>query len=211
MGDLKTAIDLHIWNTALGSALHSPVQNTELLLRNACNVQLAALYGAPDWFNHFPATVVDPHYDYLNREVRKVQNRLRQSGRNVNHPPCVVAGLNFGFWVALFESRLHRDLWTPALHRAFPNRPAGWNRANIWSALDAIRRLRNRIAHHEPIFHKNLSVAHTQILEVAEAICPHASDWISYHSNFQEVLNDQPDLSTTARYSLNYSRIFNTI
>jgi hypothetical protein len=204
-----SAIELHTWNTALGASLHSPVQNIEVVVRNACATQLAVHYGASYWFNHFPPT--DPHYQYLRKEVGKVQNRLTREGRNPNHPPCVVAGLMFGFWVGLFERGLHRDLWVPALHKAFPHKPSHWSRLHVWSSLDSIRKLRNRIAHHEPIFHKNLRIPYSQLLELAQAICPHSADWIKHHSNFDNICNDPPSLPPSAKYSLNYSRIFTQI
>lgn len=61
----------------------------------------------------------------------------------------VIAELPFGFWTLLVSNR-YESLWRLSLHRAFPH--ARSRRQIIHWRLDAIRFLRNRIAHHEPSF-----------------------------------------------------------
>ena len=74
-----------------------------------------------------------------------------------------------------------RTLWRPALRRAFPHR-AKLTRMAAHQALDPLRNLRNRIAHHEPIFARRLDEDHARILEVAGWISPGARAWIEHRS-----------------------------
>ena len=72
-------------------------------------------------------------------------------------------------------------LWRPALRRAFPHRMP-LTRKQAHRPLNAPRQLRNRIAHHEPIFARPLLEDHQRILEVAGWISPAAQSWIKHHS-----------------------------
>lgn len=198
--DLDIALELHAWNTALGSSPHSPIQNLEVLVRNACNDQLRTLYRTDLWFDSFPPG--DRRYAFLLKEVRKVRDRLRRSGRNPNNAPCIVAGLNFGFWVALFERSLHRDLWVPSLHQLFTHRPPGWNRSSAWDALDRVRNLRNRIAHTEPIFQFPLDDSYQNMVDLASYICPETKLWLENYSNFPTTWTTRPVLNSVATATL---------
>ncbi|MFX7776723.1 hypothetical protein ABTJ98_22060, partial [Acinetobacter baumannii] len=67
----------------------------------------------------------------------------------------VIAELRFVFWQKLFTGRHDVRLWLPHIAAAFPLAPAGNAaslRGRIYDDLEALRRLRNRLAHHEPIF-----------------------------------------------------------
>jgi hypothetical protein len=61
-------------------------------------------------------------------------------------------------------------LWRPALHRAFPN--SRRRRVDVHKPIPALRDLRNRIAHHEPIFGRPLAAEYQTILEVTGWISP---------------------------------------
>jgi hypothetical protein len=188
-GNVKKAIRLHAWNTDISAALFGPVLNAELLIRNSCDVQLATLYDRPDWYNVFPD---QRGYGYLRAQVAEAQYKMQRLGRDPYHPPQVIANVSFGFWVALFEKHLHRDLWVPALRRVFPHRPPGYDRSAVWDSLRKIRDMRNRIAHHEPLFNRDLPGFEAELLELAACICPETSAWIGHCSKFQEVWLKSP-------------------
>ena len=63
--------------------------------------------------------------------------------------------------------------------------------------LNTLRTLRNRIAHHEPIFARDLARDHERILEVAEWISPATTAWIEHHSRVPEVLGTAWDEEST--------------
>ncbi|HKK10318.1 MAG TPA: hypothetical protein VJ939_05745, partial [Bacteroidales bacterium] len=61
----------------------------------------------------------------------------------------VIAELSFGFWTSLFDSRFEKTLWKN-LRLAFPNCPKHIRqRKTMSSKFNGIRKLRNRIFHHE--------------------------------------------------------------
>src|ERR1700721_1161807 len=88
----------------------------------------------------------------------------------------VVAGLSFGFWVSLLSRTYDRYLWVPALHKAFPHYSG--SRRELFDNFDAMRRLRNRVMHHEPIHHRHLEADHAKIYRLVGYITPDAVVWL---------------------------------
>lgn len=79
-------------------------------------------------------------------------------------------------------------LWRTTLHR-IGSRPdgKGLNRKHLSGPLTGICRLRNRIAHHEPIIAEDLPALHRKILELTGWLSPAAAEWCVAHSRFREV------------------------
>lgn len=139
-------------------------------------------------------------WDYLNNEIKIVKERLSQSKRDPNNPPCIVAALSFGFWVVLFTKKLDQQFYRAGsgegLYKLAPNQPAHKNqRYQFHARLERIKGLRNRIAHHEPLFHRNLLSAHELILTMTGFIDTDSANWIAHHSQFLEVWNNPPELT----------------
>lgn len=186
----EQAFELHSWNTKLGATVNQSIQCFELLLRNHCNLHLARIYGRPDWYESFPGKT-NPDYQrwrYFYEEVQTAKDRVR----NRNNPPCIVAGLTFGFWFGLFTKRVERDFWLRGLKDVFSHRPAKRDRKEISDALKRVKELRNRIAHHEPIFHRDMVEAERLIVELASSICPETARWIAHHSELASFLQTCP-------------------
>ena len=108
--------------------------------------------------------------------IEKAEASLR-AGRKDITPGRVVAELSFGFWVSILGPRYETTLWRPALRHAFPNRPRGVERKQVQGTLNVVRRLRNRIAHHERILHwTNLDEQHAEIIEAIHWISPELAE-----------------------------------
>lgn len=108
------------------------------------------------------AVMTDLHY---------IEVGLRNKFDQALPPGKVIAELTFGFWLQLTDSKLEHKLWVPCLHKAFAPRKAP-KRATFNQQLEKLRQLRNRVAHHEPIFHLDLLDAHKRIFEVGNLLCP---------------------------------------
>jgi hypothetical protein len=110
----------------------------------------------------------------------------------------MVAELPFGFWVSLLGSGADYEtrLWRPALRLAF----SGYRgrRSVIHLELDATRRLRNRIAHHEPIYRRDLRADHARILRLLEYVSWDYKTWVQEHDRVPAVLTARQDLSRGA-------------
>ena len=193
-GDRKRAIQLYDWNTAVSAGFYGPLQGLEVALRNAMHSRLAELYGSA-WYDN-PATGLDR--GALER-VASAKSGLAQDRRK--NPSQVVAALSFGFWISLLgpggrieagrKANYQMKLWRPALRQAFPHREI-LNRRQAHHPLNSLRILRNRIAHHEPIFMRNLATDHHRILDVAGWISPTTRVWINHHSAVPSLLESTP-------------------
>ena len=54
--------------------------------------------------------------------------------------------------------------------------------------LERLRKLRNRTAHHEPIFARNLTTDHELVLDITGYIEPQARTWSTTHSRVPDVI-----------------------
>lgn len=193
-GDKELGVCLYVWNIALSSAFYGVLQGLEVTLRNSMHRRLSAAYGRA-WYENRRVGLGDGCME----RIQNVKTGLSRSDGERIPPAQVVAGLSFGFWVALLGkggwiSELNRkanyemSLWRPALRHAFPHRRT-LNRRQAHAALDPLRILRNRIAHHEPIFNRDLMDDYRQIIEVTGWISPTTSEWLDRHSRVQAILD----------------------
>jgi hypothetical protein len=189
-GDHATALQLYVWNTEASAALYGPLQALEIVVRNAFHRELAAVYGAA-WYDN-PQVPLTP---FARARVADAKDALRRAGRPLD-PGRIVAELSFGFWERLLThgppGKLNYEmaLWRPALHRAFPN--SRRRRVDVHKPIPTLRDLRNRIAHHEPIFGRPLAAEYQTILEVTGWICADTRAWVVHHSTVPTVLAARP-------------------
>lgn len=192
-GDREKALHLYTWNTAISAAFYGPLQGLEVALRNAMHRQFAGRYGAA-WYNN-PAAGLDT--GCLVR-IADAKTDVTRTG-HTEEPPRVVAALSFGFWISLLGSggrinpvgrkaNYEMTLWRPALRGAFPN-CTSLTRKQAHKPLDCLRKLRNRIAHHEPIFARDLANDHQHVLDVTGWISPGVRMWIEHHSRVPTLLD----------------------
>lgn len=159
-GDVE-AVARYLWNLALQAALVPALHATELTIRNAvfdASVKVANLRGRP--FNEIACWLdTRPTLLYRNEAeaVKEAKDQLRSNPKSMT-PGHLVAKLSFGFWVNLLNASYEQGrsdgpaLW-PACLKEFHGIPAPErNRADMRLRFDTVRRFRNRVAHHEPIW-----------------------------------------------------------
>jgi hypothetical protein len=105
----------------------------------------------------------------------------------------VLAQLTFGTWRYLLPDRDpgRRLLWRDALHRGFPN--LGVPEAVLVRQVDDIYRLRNRVAHLEPLLRSR--IVHSRFDEmrsVLAAIDHRTEEWFVSTQRITAVLNTRP-------------------
>lgn len=185
-GDLEAAIKLHVHNTALSAAFFGPVQVFEIALRNAFHRELSNHFG-PTWHDE-AAFLVDQDI-VLN--IDNCKNKLASMKMPVD-TPHIVAELHFGFWTSLTAGHYEHSIWTPAISKAFPNYWAitgkRLKRSTASGQLTYLRAFRNRIAHHEPIFHRALVSDYRTILSVSSWMHAGLDSWIEHHSRVSHLL-----------------------
>lgn len=89
----------------------------------------------------------------------------------------IIAELNFGFWVGLLAPRYDSSLWREALFRIFSENGKRLKRERSHSRYNVVRRFRNRVAHHEPIIFRDLTLAHDEIIEAISWMCGVTAEW----------------------------------
>lgn len=151
-----SGLELYAWNADTSAAFLAPLHVCEVVMRNAASEALEIIYGPRwPWSPGFERSLHNPTYGYSEkRDLFSARQKQTTTGK-------VIPELKFVFWQKLFTARNDQRLWTPHLLRVFPNLPATTAvaslRAGLFADLEAIRTLRNRIAHHEPIFSRNLT------------------------------------------------------
>ncbi len=65
-------------------------------------------------------------------------------------------------------------------------------RDRVYHVLERIRKLRNRVAHHEVIIGRNLLDDYATIFQYLNGICPDTAKWIKYRSTFVETYKSRP-------------------
>jgi hypothetical protein len=178
------------WNLRLAEALLPSLNYLEVGLRNGLNRTAANLYGA-DWLLTIP-----PKLGLSFEDLRNIENLKTDIQQTKGYPAThddVLARLGFGFWVAFFHKRYVSGLWNRGkspLVSVFPNMvPALQTRELIFARLRTIKALRNRIAHHEPIWKMTLTVdeVHRTCLEIVSGMSGAAAEELAKIDRFSSV------------------------
>lgn len=93
----------------------------------------------------------------------------RQRGATTTPPAAgkIVVELAFGFWRYLSIAAHDSRIWAPLLHQGFV---PGTSRKAVDQPIGRLHKLRNRVAHHEPLRAQALSARHNDILAVAALV-----------------------------------------
>lgn len=135
-----------------------------------------------------PPRCTGPGYDPL-KDLQRLKSKRSTAGQ-------IVAELKFVFWEKMFTSRHDNRIWNSCLIQVFPNvEPANTtaeNRKKIFENLNNVRLLRNRIAHHEPIFSRDLQADFCIITRLVEAHCRVAASWMLKQQHALELIDTKP-------------------
>ena len=174
-GNARRALDLYAWNVNAGTALYPILQVNEIALRNAVERALAAQFGVQwPYSTGFLRTLPKSEKETFERGRGRLERGLR-----VPRVPTgdIVAAQTYGFWVMLLTSRFQHRIWDQEFTRSFASAPPQVDRSVVHDRADEIRRLRNRIAHHEPLLNHDLLGAHQRTASMVRWISPALSHW----------------------------------
>ena len=177
--DRQQALALYEWNLTLSAQFIVPLQVCEVAVRNGVAEAIEKVHGATwPWSNGFlrslprskRSTDYNPEVDLRNTAARQPT-----TGK-------VVAELKFAFWEKIFTAGQDGRIWFSHFSASFPGAPSGLAipvaRAIAHNDLKSIRLLRNRIAHHEPIFTRNIADEYRRIHEMIGWRSPVAAAWM---------------------------------
>ena len=163
--------ELYILNLGVSADLWILFHILEILLRNAVSDQLVKIFSEKDWW--------DSPELFHNQEGRDIR-RASQSSKDRKGSATkgdVIAGLNLGFWTILFSGSYHKYLWEAGLHNAFKGYSG--RRKQLYVGLERLRKLRNRIAHHEPILNRDYLFDLKLLIEIIGFIEPEVGSAIN--------------------------------
>jgi hypothetical protein len=197
-GDVVRAIEIYDWNVKIGGAFHEDLGRLEVVFRNVVDDALLAYGAALGW----PTVWYRRAQLFPGRRGRRalddieIARRRATTGGVVETHGKVIAELSFGFWRYICTPNYHTSLWVPSLSGAFPNHPENDDpravRADVADRMQRIHFLRNRVAHHEPIHHRDLQRDAANIVELVGWICSDTRDWVVRESRVSDVLARRP-------------------
>jgi hypothetical protein len=185
-GDDERALELYEWSARMASAAFETVAHLEVLVRNSIDGALAEhtneqQCGIP-WFLRRP-----PMNEESEAVIATVRDRLRPLGRDTRHQ--IIAGLSFGFWAGML-GRKYEDLWRTSIRHAFP--ASGGSRKTVSNELEAIRKFRNRLAHHDSMLKVDIPFEMRRIHRVADYIGADAGRWIRAMDRSGDLYRERP-------------------
>lgn len=170
-------------NSKLSSSLFEVIGHFEVSLRNTLDVALSSRHQfkrrSGDWLD-------DAHGEFSPRASEALQRAKEDAVSNrrlgaVSTRGHIIAELNLSFWRRLLDSRYER-FHGSAVMRYFPGlRARAGNNANMEPLRDLVDPayvMRNRIAHHEPIWQSNWVKSHAGMMEVLEHSSPELAHWV---------------------------------
>jgi hypothetical protein len=187
--DEVTTLSRYLLNMAICESLYSPLQFAEIALRNAIHAQLTARYNGESWYDIMPSGDL---LRWQSQQILNARDKLESARRPIT-PGGMVAELHFGFWTGFFNHRHGRTglghflssnvfVHAPCSERSFQNLDTRWQK---------IRKLRNRVFHHERLIHwRDLDQQHAALLTSIKWISPELEELARALDRFTEIRND---------------------
>jgi hypothetical protein len=160
-------------NLRLAQSFHPILSQFEVVLRNSLNIVLSGYFTDPDWiinqkngFMRHPS--LGRSHFFLKTCVQKAENKLAARSIPITTGK-IISDQNFGFWLAFFLPH-HYSLVSGQPIHIFVNKPLIENRASIYSKLDDIKNLRNRVNHCEPLCFMGNNVDCSYVLDIRKKL-----------------------------------------
>lgn len=184
------AVELYRWNAEISAAFMFPLHIAEVSVRNAVSEAVSHVYGSAwPWANGFRRSLPQPPGGYKPaRDLSNAANRESTTGK-------VIPELKFVFWQTMFTARHDSRIWSQQIIGLFPHcstTTAPALRQRLYNDLDQIRTLRNRIAHHEPIFSRALGDDLAAITDLVRIRSTDTANWLAAHETVSELLTKRP-------------------
>jgi len=154
--DTRKAMTLYRLNLKLSQELFTIISCFEVALRNSIDSHYTRIHG-DEWLKES----VESNGMFENRKCVKTANIINRALRKLDNEYAhskLIAEMDFGFWRYLF-SRPQFYAGGQSLLGIFPAKPTTtptiqYNHKYVFNELERINKIRNRIAHHEPVCFK---------------------------------------------------------
>lgn len=193
--DRLDGVARYLWNMALASAIQPAIHILEVTFRNHLYDGSAKLFATRRWSSRSGACWLDAVPELLlPNEAERVRDT--KLGLRRGHPTSgqLIAALDFGFWVSLcrrpYEQGRHDGprLWPELLRHAFRHAPTTErSRERLYQRFDELRKFRNRVSHHEPIWNRDPLGHHERLVEAVGWMNPSVAALLHVASPFIDV------------------------
>ncbi|SOC89690.1 Abi-like protein [Curtobacterium sp. 314Chir4.1] len=180
------ALALYDQNSKVSAALFETVGHFEIHFRNSLDAALRSRHDfkrrSGDWLDDGHGELSDRALEAINRaRADAIRNRRSGHGDHVSGRGHVIAELNFSFWRRLIDRRYERTHGS-AVMRLYPElRKLGRNNADMEPLrvlVEPIYSLRNRIAHHEPVWRQSATRRRDDMVQVIGQTSPELASWV---------------------------------
>jgi hypothetical protein len=181
-------LSTYLWNIALSEALYPVLHNFEISLRNSFHQAISRSF-YENWLYKMDSKILHT------QEVRVINSAIESLGKKgqTSSTGNLISELNLGFWVSLSYSRYEgKDKLYPKLFKDkefLPHLPTSRRtRKTLSGQFTSIRKLRNQIFHHDPVWNEsNLKRQYNQTLEAIQWISPILYETTKNLSRFPDV------------------------
>lgn len=175
-------------NIKIGILLLPSLHYLEICLRNQVDRALRNLY-SEEWLIDPPEQLNLSEQDI--RKIQKIKGAVFKTRREEATQDDIVAQLSFGFWCSLLQKKYDPIIWQRknVFKTVFPNiEKSKRTRKYIEPQIIEIKKVRNRIAHHEPIWKnaKSISEVHTMCCRLIRAMSKEAFEMLESIDVFTE-------------------------
>lgn len=195
-GDFRKSMQLYEWNLEISSAFQTPLHYCEIAVRNAvadtfCNAYGEAWPSHPGLNRSLNSYSRNLLYDSRKKYDKRISEKIVMDSKITGK---IVSELNFVFWEQAFARRW-RNFWNDKILATFPNYPENDPdvlRTTLHRRIQNARELRNRIAHHEPIFERQLAQELSMIFDIVYWRSIAAAEWFLSVERVSLLLSQHP-------------------
>ena len=193
LNDFDKAVEHYKANIEISEAFYPLLSILEIGLRNNFDYQLKRRFDDDNWFENSEFVKIVSRFQ-IDR-VSEARNSILREKKEITTGK-IISELSFGFWTSLLDSKFEKTLWKN-LRLAFPNCPKNIRqRKTMSSKLNGVRRLRNRVFHHESITWSISALANYQqeIIEGIDWLDKGLLEWSNELIRFDEVIGKRKGL-----------------
>jgi hypothetical protein len=197
-GNKIVASKLYKWNIESSGDIFESISIVESALRNVIDRQLRiynkSQNGTEFWLL-YPCRLI--RQTGIMGRVKKSQDNMdsdtKQPIEHLSHDN-ILSQLTFGTWLLFMPSsnKIRQELWEIAIGEAF-DITCEEDRAKLVDSVQEIKRIRNRIAHIEPVLKsKEIRNLYNEIRFICESIDPKLGQWYISVQKITTTLKNRP-------------------
>lgn len=206
-GEIPRALDLYRWNLDLSMAFFGSIHYFEVAFRNHVDMAMTkwmqAEYEkmggqkdrAPHWLDDKRDLVLGKSpidHSCINSKTKTIISSAKKQAARRHNPPSeghIISEITMGTWVWILKPGSRDSPWVNALKNSFDGNV---QKSKLTESLDQLVDLRNRIAHHEPIFDLDLIEEYNNLIRTSEIISLRLAWWIDSTSQVEKMIRSQP-------------------